>query len=244
MDKKNTMLLTVIAVATLLVAVVGATFAYFSITTSAGGSSQANFSGQTEEISSYGTLVLSDGAAKNLYMYVTAADMAQSNIGKAFHAVTTVNGTTSNFAETEQSHPIAVMTRSKVGTEAVKGNVQCEAKLLVKSTGGLNADETAHVFTEATDGTLTLKNGSNATGFTATPTPTTLTLKEIFDATNTGAKEGKEVTVTFNLNGEGTSTLYADVVLNNTASEQQRIAGKAFGITIESQSVTCDVLAD
>jgi hypothetical protein len=31
MDKKNTMLLTVIAVATLLVAVVGATFAYFSV---------------------------------------------------------------------------------------------------------------------------------------------------------------------------------------------------------------------
>ena len=30
MDKKNTVLLTVIAVATLLVAVVGATFAYFS----------------------------------------------------------------------------------------------------------------------------------------------------------------------------------------------------------------------
>ena len=32
MDKKNTMLLTVIAIATLLVAVVGATFAYFSVT--------------------------------------------------------------------------------------------------------------------------------------------------------------------------------------------------------------------
>ena len=32
MEKKNTMLLTVIAVATLLVAVVGATFAYFSLT--------------------------------------------------------------------------------------------------------------------------------------------------------------------------------------------------------------------
>jgi len=32
MDKKNTMLLTVIAVATLLVAVVGATFAYFTAT--------------------------------------------------------------------------------------------------------------------------------------------------------------------------------------------------------------------
>ena len=37
MDKKNTMLLTVIAVATLLVAVVGATFAFFSVTGQAQG---------------------------------------------------------------------------------------------------------------------------------------------------------------------------------------------------------------
>ena len=36
MEKKNTILLTVIAVATLLVAVVGATFAYFTATTQTG----------------------------------------------------------------------------------------------------------------------------------------------------------------------------------------------------------------
>ena len=37
MEKKNTILLTVIAVATLLVAVVGATFAYFTATNSTSG---------------------------------------------------------------------------------------------------------------------------------------------------------------------------------------------------------------
>ena len=36
MEKKNTILLTVIAVATLLVAVVGATFAYFTATATTG----------------------------------------------------------------------------------------------------------------------------------------------------------------------------------------------------------------
>lgn len=40
MEKKNTVLLTVIAVATLLVAVVGATFAYFTATSTAGGAGE------------------------------------------------------------------------------------------------------------------------------------------------------------------------------------------------------------
>ncbi len=45
MDKKNTLLLTVIAIATLLVAVIGATFAYF--TAQAGAGAQANVNVQT-----------------------------------------------------------------------------------------------------------------------------------------------------------------------------------------------------
>ena len=45
-NKKNTILLTVIAVATLLVAVVGATFAYFSISADATGVTTTNVNGQ------------------------------------------------------------------------------------------------------------------------------------------------------------------------------------------------------
>ena len=41
MEKKNMVLLTVIAVATLLVAVVGATFAYFTASTTASGTADA-----------------------------------------------------------------------------------------------------------------------------------------------------------------------------------------------------------
>ena len=50
MDKKNTMLLTVIAVATLLVAVVGATFAYFAGTQELGAG--LNITATTEPASS------------------------------------------------------------------------------------------------------------------------------------------------------------------------------------------------
>lgn len=47
MEKKNTVLLTVIAVATLLVAVVGATFAYFTASTAGTGTGQVNTSTTT-----------------------------------------------------------------------------------------------------------------------------------------------------------------------------------------------------
>lgn len=47
MEKKNTVLLTVIAVATLLVAVVGATFAYFTASTAGNGNGTANTSSTT-----------------------------------------------------------------------------------------------------------------------------------------------------------------------------------------------------
>jgi len=71
MDKKNTMLLTVIAVATLLVAVVGATFAYFSVTNSTVGGTTVDAA-----VEQVGTVTLSGGA--DLDLTVTAAQMAQS----------------------------------------------------------------------------------------------------------------------------------------------------------------------
>lgn len=72
MDKKNTMLLTVIAVSTLLVAVVGATFAYFSVY------STSQLGGTTVDatVEQVGTVTLSGGA--DLDLTVTAAQMAQS----------------------------------------------------------------------------------------------------------------------------------------------------------------------
>lgn len=52
MEKKNTILLTVIAVATLLVAVVGATFAYFTATTSTTGDGASTGEVDTAEVAS------------------------------------------------------------------------------------------------------------------------------------------------------------------------------------------------
>ena len=50
MERRNTILLTVIAIATLLVAVVGATFAYFTATTNPGGTNNQNVNTNTAKI--------------------------------------------------------------------------------------------------------------------------------------------------------------------------------------------------
>ena len=73
MDKKNTMLLTVIAVATLLVAVVGATFAYFSVTVG-GSSTTTPVTGGTDKLA---TLTYKTGTA-NAYLQMTGTDMADN----------------------------------------------------------------------------------------------------------------------------------------------------------------------
>ena len=69
MEKKNTMLLTVIAVATLLVAVVGATFAYFSITVSG----EATSTAATATTAKIPTITLEQGET-SFGLIVTAAD--------------------------------------------------------------------------------------------------------------------------------------------------------------------------
>ena len=73
MEKKNTMLLTVIAVATLLVAVVGATFAYFSLSVT-GGAQTTTAKASTGKLP---VITLAQGE-NTLGMTVTAEDMDKS----------------------------------------------------------------------------------------------------------------------------------------------------------------------
>lgn len=73
MEKKNTMLLTVIAVATLLVAVVGATFAYYSVT----GNTESATRTVTTTTPKLGSVSLTD-SDKNLYLKISGDQMANT----------------------------------------------------------------------------------------------------------------------------------------------------------------------
>lgn len=166
MDKKNTMLLTVIAVATLLVAVVGATFAYFSVT----GETTNATSAVDVSVENVGSVALNGGGDFDLT--VTAAQMA-------------------NLGETKTYGGSAV----KVATATLDGGDQgvkysCSFNLNVDTTN------TTMTGLKATDGGVDLTFGPNvtvdpSTGFVAgtAKSPETITAGDYtvnFDITRSG----------------------------------------------------------
>ncbi len=107
MEKKNTVLLTVIAVATLLVAVVGATFAYFTATTVGDENDGTAQTGTATKVGGVQlTMTATDGDADMAYPggYVVAgASVAAANSDENNNYTTTfdLNGTITNNTGTE-----------------------------------------------------------------------------------------------------------------------------------------------
>ncbi len=174
MDKKNTMLLTVIAVATLLVAVVGATFAYFSIVQQGGGgTSSTQFQGTTEGVdeATFGTASLTDHEDE-FYIALSAADMSQMNAGdsgKAYYATTTPNQSDSGF----QSNKTDAETYHKIATAVIKGGTEGK-KFRCTSTVKISAGEGENTMAEvakagdtqmqAEDGSIKFQNSASDNG--------------------------------------------------------------------------------
>jgi len=135
MDKKNTMLLTVIAVATLLVAVVGATFAYFSV--------QAGDTGVTTAVNgsvATASIVTGTKYEENLYLHLSAADMTLANAGN-YYATNVNNTATSNHGG--KDIPV---------THRVFGAVLTDAEAGVKYTCKFNLTATSSLSASAAEG--------------------------------------------------------------------------------------------
>ena len=202
MDKKNTMLLTVIAVATLLVAVVGATFAYFTASNTATGSTTATV--QTEKV---GTVAVGGGAVLKLNLNENHMTQATAGAdGKTYWA------TADGDHVTAQNDVVASKLTITKGEDSTVYN--CTLTLEVTKTGDyadLEEGDAALVLTAA-DG-VTLANGGSidmtevASEYTATFSHTgNATDKTLVEAavsfTNKAAEQdhfagkGFEVTVT------------------------------------------------
>ncbi len=126
MENKNTMLLTVIAVATLLVAVVGATFAYFTVS-QASGTATTTVTAQAEDV---GTVLLKETNG-TLTLEVTAAEMAQTSTTKNYYAV--ASGTEAKNSTEATPVEIANATITTPG----EANYTCTATFTVAKDGGM-----------------------------------------------------------------------------------------------------------
>ena len=213
MEKKNTMLLTVIAVATLLVAVVGATFAYFSL--SVGGNATTTATVTTGKV---GTVTITGGTT-DLKLKVNATDMTQAIAQGAQHdyyAITDTEWPTNEgaatggiYSKSEQKFEIGKATLAEGDENAT---YTCGYKVTVtKAKGSSEGDMSTALqagdvfFTITGDESSTIESASNVDLFSA--------------------KEEYKGTFTLK-GGSATSTVKASLKLVNQNKEQNALAGK------------------
>ncbi len=245
MDKKNTMLLTVIAVATLLVAVVGATFAYFSISATYD-SATSKVTGNTEN-AKVGNVVLT--GSESLALTLTAEHMATAKEETTYWAST--NGTP---IESTVEKPIQNgENKIDVGVATLTGGsadvvYYCTANYKVV----YNDANTNIVFKDGTEGN---PNDNDEAVLTLSGEDENVTIAEDLNsainlkALQTEGETGKTGVVTFKLTGNGTDSpvtkkLQATLSLKNSKEDQrERLAGKKFTINFTVTSFNCDTTA-
>ena len=225
-EKKNTMLLTVIAVATLLVAVVGATFAYFSLSVSGTANTTA-----TVTAGSVGTIELTGGTT-NLKLKVNATDMTQAIAGTDSHdyyAITDTEGpknegaaTGGIYSKSEKLFNVGTVTLSNGDAKATYA---CGYKITVtKEAGGQDMSNSLQ------EGDMILKLvGAGLEGTDS------IDLTKISPDGYTG---------TFTLKGtSATANVQASLKLVNQNKEQNALAGKEMTvkIVVESDGNPCKI---
>ncbi len=234
MEKKNTMLLTVIAVATLLVAVVGATFAFFSL--QVGGTSTTD---STVTAAKVGTATISTVEAnKTLKLSLTADDMAKYTDDKVYYA--SVDGTTHG-----NSNPIDIANISYSGGEedtTYSCPVQVEVSVSGSMYDNLDTGWTQLILQGDAVNQSTSKSPSGVPGTTVDTESNKLTV-DLKQALSAGAgsvpqEASRKVTYKGNVTVKGpdmdaTNILKASLSLTNKNSvDQSKIADSELVVTI------------
>ncbi len=228
-DKKNTMILTIVAVATLLVAVVGATFAYFS--TGIGGSSTTK---ATVTTATPGSIII-DGGGETLTLKVSVSDMSPTNQGKKYYAL--------NSVDTAQQNGESIHSE---GTTDTTGHLYTIARASIKDNNGgtgvtysCGYTVTVKPIENSVNGkfaglNLVLSGPGIGTGGTETI--------DLSDLTSEGiSKNG-----TFSLTGpNGASELKAGLYLENKNDDggQNSLQGQSVNYQIEVKGTSCQLLA-
>lgn len=230
MEKKNTILLTVIAVATLLVAVVGATFAYFTATNTNTGA------GQSAEVTTNTVgsvdLTTSPTTVSNVleypggYLVVGAKVEASDNdANNDFDVTYTVNGTIANNTSTQLT-----WTLYEVASEVATPVSGCQLQQTQEG------DEMRYTYGETCQIDTALTTGGGATEVTT----------GTVDANDTGAvvtAAGETLKTTGN--GSKTTTYYYLVVeYPDTDASQDTDQGKTISASLTSLTNTSADVAE
>ena len=229
-EKKNTMLLTVIAVATLLVAVVGATFAYFSLSVT------NNSSATTASVSTgkVGKVTIASTQNTALTLTVTGADMADpGETDVKYYAVNnTDKGTLSNatggiWKKDDAESTVYTIATGTAEDIADNDTYTCKYKIQVAPTGfnGVTfADDGdgAKKLAAADDVVLEVKGPGIAGG----------SKKINFTELNSGSVDDIEGTFTFTKNALSSDISAQLYLLNDAERTQNEFAGKELSVSL------------
>lgn len=232
MERKNTMLLTVIAVATLLVAVVGATFAYYSVVNGTD-SSTTNVNTTTEKV---GTVTLQN-LIPNLYLNVTATQMAEANHGHDYYAIAG-NDATAAANASAVTHDIAKIKSENGETNTV---YYCTFDVTLTTTNGqgkASDEESAWAHLENEDAGIILSVGTvsgavidikdNGTSILGTEIPLN------------SVKTAKVYSGTAQYTGNKENLIKAQAMFHNLNKEQKDVADLGIKTEVLIDNLSCD----
>ena len=198
MERKNTMLLTVIAVATLLVAVVGATFAYYSVQSGANNSTTA-----INTTTGKAATVTYTAGTSQLYLNVRSAQMANTAQGTYYAQATDIDA-----SSTSTDYTLGTFTVTGAGDTDVH---ECTFDWSLQTSGALKnlADNT-------TNGRITISLG-NDTSDTGAITPVGTPALVGDKAFSTTATSGS---AKFRATGNQAMTIHGTASITNTDTVQ------------------------
>ncbi len=215
-NKKKTIVLTIIGLITLISLVVGATFAFYTMTTN-DKTNPTNVSGNTEGL---GQAILTNPTPK-LHLKLSAVDMNSANKGKIYYATNDIN---KNYDTEETKRSIAI---ASVGGGLEDTKNQCESTLTIEIDGSMK-----DVLTNG-DGKIVL-----------TPTSGIEIETTEIDLKDLGDKTSITLPVVYKITGSNEEKIEAIMLINNRETDQLNLAGKQININITNSSFKCEVVKD
>lgn len=241
MEKKNTVVLTIIAVATLLVTVAGATFAYFTATNNVEATSAVEVT--TSSLSSI------TSTATNCTMTVEATDMLAANgrsDGSAYKEETCYIDITGTHPANSSSSEVCEYTLSYTPT----------SPLTYKSTGAVNAAKKEVILEGAATTTGTYASSTGVTEFSVNASNTEF---ELYDVSTQTALfplvSGQPGKATFTYGGPTPSDQVTEATVStvrwtfhlkffNYDFDQNILGGKTFGGSISVDGFNCRAISN
>ncbi len=223
-NKKKQKVAILVGVVTLLLAVLGATYAYFQINTDTE-SSNTKITGSTPDKS----LVTLNQEIDNLHLNISASDMAEENIDNVYYA-TNVDGKAYEDNETDGTKTIANVTLK--GGEATT-EYSCTAKLTVSrvTIPEEEADATKDMIEVLKPGDMFLQFKGNI-------------ISNILDLSMLKETGKIEYNLRFKVTGNTPEKIQAYIKLVNKDEPQNYLAGSKLNIDINTSDLKCNVFIE